>query len=53
MKKTRRLGLALLLTTALWSCESRMNRPHELTVEGCVSRDNGNFALTTNSGIKY
>jgi hypothetical protein len=44
---------ALTVAVACWSCQSETNRPHEITVQGCIAQQGENYVLTSDSGTKY
>ena len=53
MNKAAILVLALSVAVSCWSCQSQTNRPHAITVQGCIGQQDGHYVLTSDSKTTY
>lgn len=53
MNKIIALILGVIAACSLSACKGQINRPHSITVEGCIAEDHGSYFLTADNGSHY
>jgi hypothetical protein len=45
--------LGLIIAAGTWACQSRINKPHLETVQGCLSKTDRGYVVSDNFGRRY